>query len=751
MDDDRYADRETWLAAQKRDRAAARKRERHGMAARAQHAAPVNMYSGSTAMRSPDGGPQSTRMAQRTAGFQAPQRYNLNSPRAPTREISRKTAAVPALSSLPQPPPWSTSRKTAGSTARAAGSVSQSGTKTGYLSDSRHLTRRDEVRRFTADILPTKSCTPGPFPGFPADHYPDTTNPSQRRHVAHEPVPPRSRQRMAAAAPGTASRRRRPVPRRERSSSPEEGGYRYIVTPGLRLRKLTNSEPVAPRVAIGGSAQGAQQYAPKAARKRRAVVHKSAAGKISDTISITSDSEHGDDDDASSDVEIISPPLSPAPSMADIDFTRSCGDDLKEALQAIMIENHIQAAGVLPFLRRNLRRGFLKRCASTGLEIPDTDVPDNVSVTMIYKTASNSGRSELKIRTRGWFCPVCALHGQFKTREILSQHLEWDHPTVSIRWENPKIRSWGLLLDIPLPTPPQADVHEPSAAVQQPPQEEDVPPENIQEEEDTPLPETQPPEDNVPRSMDHLPMEEESAPPGSRLPSVGTEPPDTPAAFTPEASPPIKQEPIDTAPPRPRPPRPTQSLRPEVRRVATEPRVRPANLPPHFPDPPPVSDPLGPAAVYPYLPAESLYGGPTMKYSCRISGPRLFDLLGTLPMGPYGAMAWYIIDREEEILEANDLSDEHKVIHALWARWIFVSRNEFVRDYAKGVLSFIDQYWQMIHLAAGWDALRHLLIILVKTRYLSPAQVVTALKHYESKTGMEYWCPKPVSSKKSKA
>jgi len=96
--------------------------------------------------------------------------------------------------------------------------------------------------------------------------------------------------------------------------------------------------------------------------------------------------------------------------------------------------------------------------------------------------------------------------------------------------------------------------------------------------------------------------------------------------------------------------------------------------PSRFPSPPPLSNPLGPAAQPPYLPAKSEYGGPDIFYSCRPSGGCLYDLLNTLPMEPFGVLAWDVLDREDEIYDSDNVKDEYKVMHALWARWIVLNR-----------------------------------------------------------------------------
>lgn len=92
-----------------------------------------------------------------------------------------------------------------------------------------------------------------------------------------------------------------------------------------------------------------------------------------------------------------------------------------------------------------------------------------------------------------------------------------------------------------------------------------------------------------------------------------------------------------------------------------------------LPTPPTEKDPLGPAACKPYFPAQSEYNGPNMEYSCRPGGGRIYDLLGTLPMEPYGVLSWLVLDKEDEIFDS-DMKDEHKVMHALWARWILLNR-----------------------------------------------------------------------------
>jgi len=103
-------------------------------------------------------------------------------------------------------------------------------------------------------------------------------------------------------------------------------------------------------------------------------------------------------------------------------------------------------------------------------------------------------------------------------------------------------------------------------------------------------------------------------------------------------------------------------------------------------------------------------------------------------MEPYGILGWAVLDKEEEIFESDDIPDEHKVMHALWGRWIFFNRNLFIAHYYNGTKKFVDDYWKMIRLAAGWDALRYWLVMLMTTRFLTGRDAALLLKRYEE------WC-----------
>ena len=201
----------------------------------------------------------------------------------------------------------------------------------------------------------------------------------------------------------------------------------------------------------------------------------------------------------------------------------------------------------------------------------------------------------------------------------------------------------------------------------------------------------------------------------------------TPEAATPKPSPPPK-DPYALFPPE----EPATSLPPLLPRPK-KPRPR------EYPRPPPSSNRLGAAARPPYLPAKSTFGGPDIYYSTRVRGPYLFDLLQLLSLKQFGLLEWMVLDREEEIFADDEVRDEQKVIMALWARWIMLNKNAFWKNRANGVVMFIDEYWRMIHLAAGWQALVDQLVVLGAHRLIKSREIVPLIKHYENLVGMDYW------------
>ncbi|KAI0945062.1 hypothetical protein AcW1_001844 [Taiwanofungus camphoratus] len=530
-----------------------------------------------------------------------------------------------------------------------------------------------------------------------------------------------SQQRSKAAGPRPLQAHRN----RYREDTPTRGGF--VVEPGLILRKLhenddegiVNTQSGAPRLAKGArkiayppilGTKSARNFDGQTATKRAGLATKAARkSQIEDA-----DSDAIEVPDTSS-------------SEADTDEEEEDVEQLMAALDSLTIKTvRLKEYRQLPFLLRNLRRGFRHRCQLAGVTTGPKQLP-SAPVSILYRYCLDddelveldaNGReihqyAERMGSTREWECPLCPLHGQFNTREMLQFHLRRDHQEVKVIWTRPEDhggQAWHLELTIPdVELEPESDDDE-----------------DEEEEEE----------------------EEQGAPPRTEAESVAQGQARTPSPVVPLATP----EPLVAPSPsssiipkkfRAYSPTPSTTTYADTRsRSVTLQTAKTASsrgsLPSRYPTPPPQSDPLGPSAQYPYLPETPIDG--EIYYSCRPGGPKIYDLLNTLPLEPFGVLSWQIVDREEELFEMDDVRDEDKVILALWNRWIMLNRRAFIFEgYCKGLIDFIDQYWLMIHRAAGWSALRAFLLMLVANRFLDVSEVVQILKHYETHTGMDYW------------
>ncbi|KAF8970426.1 hypothetical protein BDZ97DRAFT_1791330 [Flammula alnicola] len=427
------------------------------------------------------------------------------------------------------------------------------------------------------------------------------------------------------------------------------------IAPALKLR--VNGE-----IETSGSDDDEPRYRPQARlvnRKtagRQIAAKKSAARKVEYTNATSSESEDFEAENNSSEqIQDDRPPDS------DVDMEEpmrgfDAPDILIAAVEALSLSAvRMQGTSQLPFLLRNLREGFLKRCRKMQVPI----FTDGRAVTLSVRYEYVAG-AMYQTKVSSWRCPLCNFLGTLKTQEMLDCHLKWDHAEVYREWhktdETDQIEFWELRLLIP----------------------------EVQRETDnTDHPDTQ-----------ALHVSRAGTPPNELLPSIYTTPQQR-NSLSPFPS-------VSLSPPSaPRAPDPDVSITPSIR-----------------------STPLNLSSR-----SRSTTGTVTS----------LFDLLGTLPMEPFGVLDWDVLDREEEIYESDDVKDEYKVMHALWARWIMLNRNKFISNYYKGVISFVDEYWKFIHKAAGWDALRYWLYTLLANQFLNGHELAKVLLHYEGLTGMAYW------------
>lgn len=100
----------------------------------------------------------------------------------------------------------------------------------------------------------------------------------------------------------------------------------------------------------------------------------------------------------------------------------------------------MQQTKQLPFLLRNLTRGFIDRCRLVGV----TTLPTKGQTTPIefnfrlMKSTLNPPSGECldqyNVLTNTWSCPLCDLHGIFINLTMLQKHIEWDHSDIGTAW-----------------------------------------------------------------------------------------------------------------------------------------------------------------------------------------------------------------------------------------------------------------------------------------------------------------------------
>ncbi|KAG6829754.1 hypothetical protein H0H92_003630 [Tricholoma furcatifolium] len=356
-------------------------------------------------------------------------------------------------------------------------------------------------------------------------------------------------------------------------------------------------------------------------------------------------------------IEILpGPPRAPTPLPVDL--------EMMKAINALSLSSvRMQQTKQLPFLRRNLLRGFTGRCRQLGLRTKP--IPGEL---VRLRVRYDYGSETFRVRLRDWACP-----------------LSWDHETVPTQWVRLQSGPWSLRLTIPEPpdeeenetpipeeqiqnTPHRghrAEVFSPFPFVAlSPPAPQPIPSDRSLSRQTLPLPRKLEPRSKTPPT-----------PPSTSVPPLSTRNSSVTATATATPVPPSRSRSTTAATTTT-----TRTTTTTATTTTTSRRPQPRADGHRYPTPPPPSNPLGPSAQPPYLPAKSEYNGPDIYYSCRPGGPCLLDLLNTLPLEPYGVLAWDILDREDEIYDSDNLKDEYKVMHALWARWIILNRAQLNED-----------------------------------------------------------------------
>ena len=126
--------------------------------------------------------------------------------------------------------------------------------------------------------------------------------------------------------------------------------------------------------------------------------------------------------------------------------------EVRAAFQSITILSHLAKHGrasssrALPFLVRNLRKGFLSACARNGVRThPRSNPKRPVRIllrypihTFISQDERGSDDEDMEEHDGGelreWRCPVCDLLGEMSTRDMLVYHMSRDHDEVNTEW-----------------------------------------------------------------------------------------------------------------------------------------------------------------------------------------------------------------------------------------------------------------------------------------------------------------------------
>jgi hypothetical protein len=178
-------------------------------------------------------------------------------------------------------------------------------------------------------------------------------------------------------------------------------------------------------------------------------------GRISPVVSSSDSSEESSEEssESSEDEEMDSNADQPNTESEGeaVERPASPSNNLIAALEVLTLPSlRMQKTGQLPFLLRNLRRGFADRCHRLSLPTkPSTHLKEPLEVQLTFRLQtgemvfadSEDHSDEYKTRMSSWNCPLCDLHGTFGTQAMLQKHIEWDHSEIKTRWTHDNVVS----------------------------------------------------------------------------------------------------------------------------------------------------------------------------------------------------------------------------------------------------------------------------------------------------------------------
>ncbi|KAF7321341.1 SMC hinge domain-containing protein [Mycena kentingensis (nom. inval.)] len=128
------------------------------------------------------------------------------------------------------------------------------------------------------------------------------------------------------------------------------------------------------------------------------------------------------------------PPPSPIPALNILDAVAT-------EVEPLIVTEY---AGRIPFLLRNLRRGFKIYCRKRGLPIKAKSL-SQPRLDLTFRVADSNEQPFIKTAS-AYQCPFCVLHSPFPTREMLQVHLEEGHTDIGAAWEHVEDEHWKISL-----------------------------------------------------------------------------------------------------------------------------------------------------------------------------------------------------------------------------------------------------------------------------------------------------------------
>jgi hypothetical protein len=105
-----------------------------------------------------------------------------------------------------------------------------------------------------------------------------------------------------------------------------------------------------------------------------------------------------------------------------------------------------QCARRLPFLVRNLRVSFRRKCRKLGISGGNNPLHDDTEALLTYRYTATSGtRYTYQVAYERRECPLCSIFGKFSSWQALTKHMKWAHDDVEFTFDEVKSSAGDLV------------------------------------------------------------------------------------------------------------------------------------------------------------------------------------------------------------------------------------------------------------------------------------------------------------------